>query len=357
MLLKGEILLGQHDLSYRLFFSHARMVCDLLREMIGEDWVKLLDFASAERVNASFVSEARRNRESDVIWKLSRRDSGAPVYVYVLLEFQSRPDRYMPVRLMTYIGMFYEQLIAEGRLVSSGRLPLVIPIVIYNGLGSWGTPLDLAELIERFDPSAEAYVPHLRYKLVHEAAYSAEELEKQSPVADLFRLERSASWEDVRVGVARLQAHVGPEEPELRRAFEGWLAEVILPRLEATTDEIPKRLTLEELEPMLAERIDSWNEQVREEGRQEGRQQGRQEGRQQGRQEGWQQGRQEGRQQGRQEGRQEGEVKALLRLLEKRFGPVDQATRERIAAADADLLLEWIDRFTTAESLADVFSV
>jgi predicted transposase YdaD len=92
---------------------------------------------------------------------------------------------------------------------------------------------------------------------------------------------------------------------------------------------------------MLAERIDSWNEQVREEGRQEGRQQGRQEG--------WQQG--------RQEGRQEGEVKALLRLLEKRFGPVDQATRERIAAADADLLLEWIDRFTTAESLADVFSV
>jgi uncharacterized protein DUF4351 len=113
---------------------------------------------------------------------------------------------------------------------------------------------------------------------------------------------------------------VRPEEPELRRAFEGWLAEVILPRLEATKDEIPERLTLEELEPMLAERIDSWNEQVRE------------------------------------EGRQEGEAKALLRLLEKRFGPVDQITRDRIAAADADLLLEWIDHFPTAESLADVFS-
>ncbi|HEY2739266.1 MAG TPA: hypothetical protein VGK45_12745 [Thermoanaerobaculia bacterium] len=28
--------MGQHDLSYRLFFSHARMVCDLLREMVGE---------------------------------------------------------------------------------------------------------------------------------------------------------------------------------------------------------------------------------------------------------------------------------------------------------------------------------
>jgi hypothetical protein len=319
------MLLGRHDLSYRLFFSHVRMVCDLLREMIGEAWVELVDFASAERVNASFVSEKRRNRESDVIWKFRRRDTGDPVYVYVLLEFQSRPDRYMPVRLMTYVGLFYEHLIAEGRLAPSGRLPQVIPIVIYNGLGPWGTPLDLAEQIERFDPSAEAYVPHLRYKLVHEAAYGAEELgDKEGPVADLFRLERSASWEEVLAGVARLQEHVGAEEPELRRAFEGWLAEVILPRLGATTDEMPRRLTLEELEPMLAERIDSWNERLREESRQEGR--------------------------------QEGEAKALLRLLEKRFGPVDQVTHDRIAAADADLLLEWIDRFSTAESLADVFS-
>jgi predicted transposase/invertase (TIGR01784 family) len=317
--------LGQHDLSYRLFFSHARMVCDLLREMIGETWVELIDFGSAERVNASFVSETRRSRESDVIWKFRRRDTGDPVYVYVLLELQSRPDRYMPVRLMTYSSLFYEHLIAEGRLAPSGRLPQVIPIVLYNGLGPWGTPLDLAELIERFDSSAEAYVPHLRYRLVHEAAYREEELgEKESPVADLFRLERSQSWEDVRLQIGRLRKHVRLDEPELRRAFAGWLRDMIFPRLGMTADEIPQGLTLEEFEPMLAERIDSWNEQQL--------------------------------QKGRQEGRQEGEAKALLRLLEKRFGPVDQATRDRIAAADADVLLEWIDSFATAESLGDVFS-
>ncbi|MBW8874307.1 MAG: hypothetical protein JF614_05040 [Acidobacteria bacterium] len=42
--------MGQHDLSYRLFFSHVRMVCDLLREIVGEAWVELIDFGSAERV-------------------------------------------------------------------------------------------------------------------------------------------------------------------------------------------------------------------------------------------------------------------------------------------------------------------
>lgn len=295
------------------------MVCDLLREMVGEAWVERIDFTSAERVNTSFVSDKRRSRESDVIWKFRRRDTGDPVYVYVLLEFQSRPDRYMPVRLMTYVGLLYEHLVAEGKLGPSGQLPQVIPIVVYNGMGPWGTPLDLSELIEHFDASAEAYVPHLRYKLVHEAAYGAEELEKESPVADLFRLERSSTWKDVLAGVARLQEHVGPEEPELRRAFEGWLEEVIFPRLGATAEEIPGRLTLEELEPMLAERIDSWNEQRL------------------------------------QEGVQQGEARALLTLLEKRFGPVDQWVRDRIAAADAELLLEWIARFPNAASLADVF--
>ncbi|MGH7487256.1 MAG: Rpn family recombination-promoting nuclease/putative transposase, partial [bacterium] len=263
------------------------------------------------------------------------------VYVYVLLEFQSRPDRYMPVRLMTYTGLFYEHLIAEGRLASSGLLPQVIPIVVYNGIGLWGTPLDLAELVERFDPSAEAYVPHLRYKLVQETAYGVEELEqKESPVADLFRLERSTSWEDVLAGVARLQDHVGLEEPELDRAFLSWLKEVILPRLGIAADEITKPLTLRELKPMLAERIDSWNERLREESLQQGLQHGLK----------------QGLTQGRQEGRQEGEAQALLRLLERRFGPVDQGTRDRITAADADLLLEWFDRFPAAESLVDIFS-
>jgi hypothetical protein len=226
--------------------------------------------------------------------------------------------------LMTYQGLFYESLISEGRLSPSGLLPQVIPIVVYNGVGGWGPVQELSELIERLDPSAEPYVPRLRYKLVHEAAYDAEELgKKESPVADLFQLERSTSWSEIQAGVIRLQQHVTPGEPELRRAFEGWLRQVVLPRLGVAATEMPERLTLEEFESMLAERIDSWNEKLRQESRQEGR--------------------------------QEGEAKLLLRVIAKRFGPVDPAIHDRIASADADLLLEWADRFTTAESLADIF--
>jgi len=98
--------LGRHDSSYRLLFSHVRMIGDLLRLILGEAWVSRLDLASAEKVSSSFTSRGRKKRESDVIWKFRRVDNDEPVYVYILLEFQSRPDRYMPVRLMTYMGLF-----------------------------------------------------------------------------------------------------------------------------------------------------------------------------------------------------------------------------------------------------------
>ncbi|MCX7672425.1 MAG: Rpn family recombination-promoting nuclease/putative transposase, partial [Thiobacillaceae bacterium] len=57
-----------HDSGYKLLFSYPRVVEDLLRGFVAEAWVERLDFASLERVNASFVADDLRAREDDVIW-------------------------------------------------------------------------------------------------------------------------------------------------------------------------------------------------------------------------------------------------------------------------------------------------
>jgi predicted transposase YdaD len=76
------------------------------------------------------------------------------------------------------------------------------------------------------------------------------------------------------------------------------------------------------------------------------------------RQESWQKGRQKGRLEGRQEGwqkgRQEGEAALLLRLMERRFGPLDETLRKRVQEADADTLLLWGERVLTAANAEDV---
>jgi predicted transposase/invertase (TIGR01784 family) len=319
------------------------MIRDLLREIVGEAWVELLDFASGELVNTSFV-KGFKNRETDIIWKFRRKDGGEPVYVYILMEFQSRPDPSMPVRFMVYVGLFYQALLDSQPAAARRKLPLVIPIVMNTGGERWNVATDLGSMIGDLDPSAEIYRPQLRYHLIDEAAYPREKLAAlNSPVADLFRLEKSADWSEIRSSVRRLRQSLSPAEAALRDAFGGWLQEVVLPRLGLSEKATSTNRTLEEVETMLAESIDRWNREIREEGLQEGLQKGLQEGLQ------------KGLQKGLQEGRQEGEARLVLRQLRLKFGPLEPEIEERVRSADADRLLQWGERVLTAESLQDIF--
>ena len=67
-----------------------------------------LDFSSLQRVNASYVHAAERQRTSDVVWRLRLQGSGDWVYLYLLLEFQSTVDRYMALRMSVYTGLLYQ---------------------------------------------------------------------------------------------------------------------------------------------------------------------------------------------------------------------------------------------------------
>ncbi len=56
---------------------------------------------------------------------------------YLLIEFQSSVDKYMALRMMVYQGLLYQDLIRQGAVLSEGRLPPVLPIVLYNGSQRW----------------------------------------------------------------------------------------------------------------------------------------------------------------------------------------------------------------------------
>src|SRR5205823_10264399 len=123
-------VMGLHGLSYRRLFSEPRLVEELIRGFFKEPWTKRLDFTTLERMSSVYVTDGLQGREGDMVWKL-RFDDGRPVYICLLLEFQSTPDRYMAVRMMGYDALFYQELIKQGELLPGGKLPLIIPIVLY----------------------------------------------------------------------------------------------------------------------------------------------------------------------------------------------------------------------------------
>jgi len=148
-----------NDHSYKLLFNNAELVRDLLQGFVEEDWIAELDFATLEKVASSFVADDLREREDDIIWRLRCRDSW--IYIYILIEFQSTVDRFMAVRLMTYIGLLYQDLIRSGQCKGKQKLPPVFPLVLYNGSKKWSGATAIEELIETVPGGLSKYRPTL----------------------------------------------------------------------------------------------------------------------------------------------------------------------------------------------------
>ena len=318
-----------HDSGYRQLFSHPQMVIDLLHGYVEEPWVAHLDFSTLEKVPGSFVADNLRDRENDLIWRL--RVQGEWLYVYLLLEFQSSVDPLMAVRLMTYVGLLYQDLDRRKALSPRGALPPVVPIVLYNGGATWTAPTQVADLILPAPAGLDTYRPRFHYLLIDESRYAGPAAPATNNlVAALFGLENSRTPDDLRAVVAKLIAWLGaPEQATLHRAFANWIQRVLLPaRLPGVT--LDAIADLKGLENMLAERVKEWTRE-------------------------WErQGLEKGMQQGLQQGLLQGEAAVLLRLLTRKFGELPPEARRRIQSADAETLLLWSDRVLDAARLDDV---
>jgi predicted transposase/invertase (TIGR01784 family) len=314
----GGGAVAEHDNGYKRLFSHPEMVADLLRGFVREDWVRDLDFSTLERVSGSYVTPKLRSRESDVVWRV-RWKQDRWLYVYLLIEFQSTVDPFMALRVMVYVGLLYQDLVQHRQLTVAGRLPPVLPLVLYNGQAPWGASRELAELIERVPGGLEQYRPQLRYCLLDEVRIASSDLESlRNLAAALFRLEQSQGPEDIqRVVGALIEWLQEPDLLELRRSFTIWLLEVLLPaRVPGTV--IPQVTDLQEVKSMLAERVVEWTEQWKHEGLEKGLEQGRKEGRIEERREALQKAR-----------------GVLLGELERRFGPLPEEVRRRVDAIES----------------------
>lgn len=160
-----------HDSGYKKLFSNRTIFQQLIETFITETWVKELDFTSCETLDKSFVADHYKETESDLIYKLKLHDK--TIYIYVLLEFQSKVDHFMVIRVLYYILSFYMDYRANYKRVQ--KLPAVFPIVLYNGQQQWSAPTRISDLIEP-EPSLGEYAIGFQYMLLNEKAYSKEQL-------------------------------------------------------------------------------------------------------------------------------------------------------------------------------------
>ena len=282
----------QHDSAHKLMFSEPVMVRSLMQDLIAEAFVDELDFDTLERLPGEHIARSGQKKFSDIVWKVQRKGrSGAPCYIAILLEFQSTPDAFMALRLLSYTALLLEHLTKEPEVQQSGRLPPVLPIVLYNGSRPWSGAVDVADLFAPMPEGLRPFNPRMRYFLLEERAVPQGALQADSLAAQLVRLEQAGDQEAIQEAVGAFLAGL-PDES--RDALTAALTLLVANSLKRLGVPVPEHFDLRKEQPMLAETMERWKMEAQEKGRAEGIAEGRAEGIAEGRLEGRAEGRMEG---------------------------------------------------------------
>ena len=310
----------QYDGAYRKLFEQELMVQQLIEVFVGQNVAALLDFDKMKQLPITHHSETLVRRENDILWEIPTR-SGEPLYIVLMLEFQSSPDPLMAHRIMTYLSLCHDELIKKRGWSSERGLPPPLPIVLYNGAKARTSKTNIRDLflLDANSPLA-TYQPHLEYCLINVGDYSKSELfENEDLVSTLFLLEQATDIEQIyEVLEDLIERTMGESLDAIRRGFLAWIGKVLYRKMEISLP--PAQLdSLTEFKDMLTENLDKWVAKQVEQRAKESLEQGRKQGLEQGRAQGIELG---AKQQSRE---------AVSRLLAAKFGDND----ERDALLDA----------------------
>ena len=296
----------KHDARYKRLFAEARTVRDTLLAAAA-DIAGGFDLSTLERLPASFVTRHLGQRHADMLWRV-RTVHDESVHVMVLFEFQSTVDRHMADRIADYTLR-----IREGFRTTKdrgARAPMVLPIVVYNGVRPWGAATDIRDLVDPVPEEMLGYLPRLPYLLIELQKLDPSRLPPDNVLAMIARIEQANTSERLTELDVSLDAWVERAGvSQLAEVFTKWIAEGLALQVGEPGEELVQDIWKEENGDMSM--MLEWARQRGEERDRRERERERQ----------WRerlkQGREQGLEQGLEQGRREGieRARALVRRL------------------------------------------
>jgi predicted transposase YdaD len=308
----SQRLANHHDAFFKKVMSEPHLAGTFLREHLPPDLVELLTLESPELLPGSFVDEALAQHHSDLLFRVPLK-TGDQALAYILLEHKSSQDHGTPLQLLRYIVRILTKWYQENEQFP---LPVVVPLVAHQGPAGWTLSTEFIDLFGKVPESLRPYLVSFRHALV-----------------DLAQIHDDALSADL-----RLRAYLRALKYIQRQDLPQHLEVILVPQLSnmdlLTVFQYIDRGPVPVSREALQRALHSMNQQRYEE------------------------------LMGPlghiskeifADGEVAGEAKALIRLLEKRFGVVPSHLRERISSADAASIEAWLDRTLEASDIASIF--
>ena len=133
-----------HDKLFRTVFADPAEAAALLRAHLPESLARDLRWSTLTLQDRSFVDPDLRDTESDLLFSIRRKAGAPPAWLYVLVEHQSRPDRWIRFRLLKYCCRIWDR--SRAQFPRERRLRPIVPLVFYQGPSRWRHATEFAEL-------------------------------------------------------------------------------------------------------------------------------------------------------------------------------------------------------------------
>ncbi len=319
------VIHNPHDAFFKTSMSNLQIARGFFEEHLPVTIKARLDLSTLELQPGSFIDKALQNSASDVLYKVRFRDSFEWAYLYILAEHQSSVDVWMPLRLWQYIGDIWNECVKRNKK-GKGKLPLVIPLVFYNGRKPYDGARDIRELIDAPQSLIEFFLLK-PFHLIDTHDIKDDDLQKQR-VASLMEFVMKHVREKEAIKSMRCLTQLLAFQFEYEILSDDYLITVLKYYVDNARTVDPAKL-----QEMLEEEL-----------------------------RGFKKGEVMATiashltQKGRQEGRQECGASLLMNMLKVKFNDLSDAYIEKINRADVNTLNQWCINFVNAKSLDQVFN-
>ncbi|MDU5724342.1 MAG: Rpn family recombination-promoting nuclease/putative transposase, partial [Clostridium butyricum] len=231
---------------------------EFLRSFTKKEWANLIKEEDLILVDKSYILSDFEEEESDILYKVKIDDK--EVIFYVLLEFQSKVDFQMPMRLLFYMTEVWRDILKNTdknqRKRKAFKLPAIIPIVLYNGKNKWTANMNFKEMLSGYE-LFEDNIVNFKYMLFDINRYDDEELLNMSNlVSAIFLLDQEMNEEELIRRLRKIIYVLKKISPEQFSVFKQWLKNIVKPRLreemQEEVDDVLNKSNQEEVDVMVS---------------------------------------------------------------------------------------------------------
>ena len=321
-----------HDHFFGKAFSQPALVRDFIESYLPKTITEQLDLETLTLQPASFIDEALQEQFSDMLYRTHSKE-GKPLYIYLLFEHKSYPERLVAYQLLGYLMAIWEQWLTELRELRKQqprgakqplRLIPIIPIVVYHGDKPWEIDKQFATLIDA--PAAWAqWLPSFEYLVTDLSTAANEAIVGMAMTRFVLRLLRHAREQTLLDNLPDILSeltHFADADLAMHLLTIG-IACVMQVRRDIQVEDYRRALRQARLLPQGEHIMMSLADQLIDQGRQEGLE------------EGWKKGLDEGRREGLDEGAIQTHRSNILSVLLIRFGSHTTKLEEQLQEIDS----------------------